>query len=149
MTGYLLDTSVISTAAPGRSALDDRVADWLRENTAACHLSVVTVTEIQQGICKLRRTGGNARADALSSWLDNLPARFGRRVLALDHEIARAAGKLSDSALALGRHPGFADIFIAATASARGLTVLTRNTRHFEPLGILAADPFAPDFPPR
>ncbi|WP_244876980.1 PIN domain-containing protein [Acidocella facilis] len=38
--------------------------------------------------------------------------------------------------------PGFADIIIAATAQHHGLTILTRNLRHFEPLGAAVHDPF-------
>ena len=42
---------------------------------------------------------------------------------------------------AAGRAPGFADVAIAAAAS-RDLTILTRNLRHFAPLGVRAIDPF-------
>ena len=47
-----------------------------------------------------------------------------------------------DGARAGGRAPGFADVAIAATAASRGLTILTRNLRHFSPLGAQAIDPF-------
>jgi predicted nucleic acid-binding protein len=52
------------------------------------------------------------------------------------------AGKLTGDARAAGLAPGFADIAIAATAVHHGLTILTRNLRHFEPLGIAVIDPF-------
>jgi predicted nucleic acid-binding protein len=38
--------------------------------------------------------------------------------------------------------PGFADIIIAATARHHGLTILSRNPRHFESLGVDVIDPF-------
>jgi predicted nucleic acid-binding protein len=41
-----------------------------------------------------------------------------------------------------GHAPGFADIIIAATARRRGLTILSRNVRHFEPLGVAVSNPF-------
>lgn len=41
---------------------------------------------------------------------------------------------------AIGRHE---DIAIAATAHVHGLGVLTRNLRHFGPLGVKVADPFS------
>jgi len=44
--------------------------------------------------------------------------------------------------LARAHDPGFEDIAIAATAAAHGLTVLTANERHFEPLGVPFANPF-------
>jgi predicted nucleic acid-binding protein len=39
------------------------------------------------------------------------------------------------------RHPGFADVAIAALAQHAGLLLLTRNLKHFEPLGVACADP--------
>jgi hypothetical protein len=43
-----------------------------------------------------------------------------------------------------------ADLFIAATARRHGLTILTRNLKHFTPLGMPVLDPFAalPPAPP-
>ena len=67
---------------------------------------------------------------------------YAERVLAFDLRTARIAGALADLALSKGHAPGFADVAIAATAKLRGLTVLTRNARHFEPLGVPFLDPF-------
>ena len=36
-----------------------------------------------------------------------------------------------------------ADLLIAATALEHGLTVVTRNIRHFEPTGVDVVNPFA------
>jgi hypothetical protein len=41
-----------------------------------------------------------------------------------------------------GQAPGFADIIVVAKASGHRLTILTRNMRHFEPLGAPALNPF-------
>jgi predicted nucleic acid-binding protein len=49
---------------------------------------------------------------------------------------------MADAATAAGRHPGLADIVIAATAKRRELTVLTRNLKHFVPLDVACTDPF-------
>lgn len=141
MNGYLLDTSVLSLLAPGRSAPADPFASWLREHTDSLNISTVTVAEIEQGICKLRRAGGTERADRLGRWLDAVTELHGSRILALDARVARLAGALSDQAIATGRHPGFADVAIAATARAHDLMLLTCNGRHFEPLGIAHHDP--------
>jgi predicted nucleic acid-binding protein len=61
--------------------------------------------------------------------------------LAFDGGVARVFGALSDQAWAAGRHPGFADLAIAATAIAHDLVLLTQNVRHFESLGVPLADP--------
>jgi predicted nucleic acid-binding protein len=67
---------------------------------------------------------------------------YGDRILPFDLAAARIAGALSDVARSRGSASGFADIAIAATAHYRGLTLLTRNTRHFAPLGLPTVNPF-------
>ena len=142
MSGHLLDTSVISELAPDRAARRDVLADWLKAHGEALFVPVIAVAEIEQGIAKLHRKGGEERAARLSVWLDRLVDGFGERVLNVDAVVARRAGALSDAATAAGDHPGLADVLIAATAAVHGLAVATRNTRHFEPLGVPCVDPF-------
>lgn len=141
--GFLLDTSVISALAPGREAhLSADLAPWLQAHDAQLFLPCVAVAELAQGIGKLRRAGAAQRADSLDDWLDQLIAGFGERILPLDTLAARLSGQLSDEATAKGRHPGFADVAIAAIAMQANHLLLTRNLKHFEPLGIACADPF-------
>lgn len=111
-------------------------------NSVGLVLSVVTVAEITDGIAKARREGATRKATALSGWLDTLLHLYGDRILPFDVAVARIAGTLSDAARGQGHAPGFADIMIAATAQHHGLTILTRNVRHFEPLGVAVVDPF-------
>ena len=142
MTGFLLDTSVISHLASGRRPVSATVRGWFDRNAEALSLSTVALAELAQGIAKLRRLEATSRADALRGWLDALSATFSSRVLVFDEAAARVFGEMADAAKSSGRHPGFADLAIAAIASARGLTVTTCNLRHFEPLGAAAVDPF-------
>lgn len=141
MSGYLLDTSVLSALAPGRTPSPD-LARWLRARTDRLFLPAIAVAEVEAGLAKLRRQGAAARAEALSAWLDAVLDAYGERVLPLDAAAARVAGRLSDAALAQGRHPGFADVAIAAIAQVHDLLLLTANARHFAPLGVPHADPF-------
>ena len=69
---------------------------------------------------------------------------YADRILPFDLGAARIAGMLmlSDAAQADGRHPGFADVAIAAIAKSRDLAILTLNLRHFDPLGVDARNPF-------
>lgn len=125
------------------------VADWFyrEENRAGLHLSSIVVAEIASGAKKLRRMGAQRRAAQVRKWLDSLIDRFGERILAVDIEVAQVAGEMDDTAVARGRHPGLADILIAATAKAHGLVVLTKNIRHFETLDAPYLDPFAGKLP--
>lgn len=140
--GYLLDTSVVSVLAPGREAfVPPSFGAWLLARHQRLFLPAVTIAEVAQGIGKLRRAGGTDRADRLDRWLDGLLAAYADRILPLDAHAARLAGQLSDAAHAQGRHPGFADVAIAALAQRAGLLLLTGNLKHFEPLGVACADP--------
>ena len=138
---YLADTDVVSSSAPSRRP-PAASAQWLKTHSDELFLSTVTIAEIDSGIAKLTRTGREDRASELEAWLDMVLHLYGARVLPFDVPAARVAGKLLDKARGGGHFPGFADIAIAATAGSRGLTVLTRNLRHFRPLGVTALDPF-------
>lgn len=139
---YLIDTNIVSLSAPARERATALV-QWLESKTSLLFLSVITVAEIESGVAKLRREGARARADTLARWLDSLLHLYSERVLALDIPTARVLGALADAARASGRTTSFADIAIAATAKQHGLVVLTRNLKHFAPLGVHAHDPLA------
>jgi toxin FitB len=142
VTGYLVDTNVLSSAAPGRSGHAPRLVAWMTGHTNLLYLSVVTITEIAQGIAKARRQGASRQAAGLSDWLEAAITLYTNRILPIGIDVARTAGVLADLARGLGHAPGFADVSIAATARVHELTVLTRNLRHFEPLGVPVWDPF-------
>lgn len=140
--GYLLDTSVVSSLAPGREALvATPLSEWLQVHHKVLFLPAIAIAEMAQGICKLRRAGGAERADRLDHWLDGLLANYAERILSLDAQAARLAGQISDAAIAQGCHPGFADVAIAALAQNAGLLLLTCNLKHFQPLGVACANP--------
>lgn len=141
MTGLLLDTSFLSEWAPGRTNESTAALVLLGANARSLYVPAIAVAEIEQGICKLRRAGGVERAARLSSWLDGLIMDFGPRILSFDAAVARRAGALSDLSRSQGINPGFPDIAIAATAIEYELTLVTRNGRHFDGLGVKWIDP--------
>ena len=144
MTGWLLDTDVLSAFAPGRQSIPPDAAAWFDDRTDELYLSAITAAEIEAGIAKLFRTGATRRAETLRMWFDRIVAVYADRVLSFDLAAARVAGALGDAAQAMGRHPGFADVAIAAIAKAHELVVVTLNQRHFDPLGVEVFNPFAP-----
>lgn len=144
---YLVDTNVISAVSPNRPA-PTALAEWMDARSASLFLSVVTIAEVEDGIAKLRREKAARRSKDLAQWLDAVLHLYGERILAFDRQAARLAGELSDRARVQGHAPGFADIIIAATARQHKLTILSRNVRHFEPLGVPVLDPFGRLLPP-
>ena len=144
---YLVDTNVISAAAPSRPVALALV-EWMDTHSVSLFLSAVTVMEIEDGIAKLRREGARRKSADLAAWLEALLHLYSDRVLAFDVATARIAGAISDRARGRGQMPGLADIMIAATARHHGLTILSRNLRHFEPFGVAVIDPFTRLPPP-
>ena len=132
---FLLDTDVLS--ALRRRERNPAVARWLEaQRTTDLYLSVVTVGEIERGIVRQRKRD-QSFSEELARWLDRVLAWYGNRVLGIDIPTALRWGQVSG---ALGRDS--ADLLIAATALEHGLTVVTRNTRHFEPTGVAILNPF-------
>ena len=139
---YLVDTNVISAGAPSKAVSAAELLKWMDDHSTRLYLSVVTVAEIADGIAKARRERTRRKAADLTAWLDTLLHLYSDRVLAFDVAAARVDGDLSALARSKGLAPGFADIVIGATARTRQLIILTRNIRHFAPLGILTVNPF-------
>lgn len=132
---YLLDTVVISELRKRQP--DPAVVQWLSQRAESeLFLSVLTIGEIQREITG-KRQDDPAFADALSAWLDALLRNYGDRILPVSTEVARLWGDLSWRV----KHNG-ADVLIAATALSHGLVVVTRNVRHFDPLGVKVVNPF-------
>jgi hypothetical protein len=98
--------------------------------------------EIESGIRQYARKGSPVRVADLSGWLARVMVDFKDRVLPFDEQAAMKAGRLEALALGKGHHPGLADIIIAAIGDLHGMTVLTRNLRHFRPLEVASLNPF-------
>lgn len=134
---YLIDTDVLS--ALRRRERNPEVAGWLADQRATdLHLSVVSIGEIERGLAAVEGRDP-ALAAQLEDWLDALLRHYDDRILTVDLSVARRWGRLSQQT----GHAG-PDLLVAATALEHGLTVVTRNTRHFEPTGVPVLDPSTP-----
>ncbi len=130
---YLIDTNVLSALRRRRRNPD--VVRWIEsQRMADLFISVVTVGEIERGIVQQQRHKPDFARD-LSGWLDRILDWYGDRILPVNVATARRWGQLS---AALGHDN--TDLLIAATALEHGLTVATRNVRHFEPTGVAVVD---------
>lgn len=102
-------------------------------------VTAFTIAEIERGIVTKERSDAT-QGRLLRVWLEDrvLPA-FAGRVLAFDLGAARvlASYRIPD-------HAPLDDAYIASVAAARGMTIVTRNVRHFARLGVPWLDPWAP-----
>lgn len=139
---YLVDTNILSASAPTKAVTQPDLCNWMDVNSRHLFVSVITVAEIEDGISRSRRAGAHAKAGRLADWLETVLHLYADRVLPIDLPVARHIGALMDHARGQGHDPGLADVAIAATATLRGYTVLTRNLRHFAALGVKLIDPW-------
>lgn len=136
---YLLDTNVISELIKPRPNQD--VAAWLEATDEhRVYLSVIGFAEIRLGIEQLPI---GRRRRALTAWLEeDVVDRFEGRIVGIDVAIADAWARLVAAGRALGETPPLLDAFVAATALARGMTLVTRNERHVRGLGVPILNPW-------
>lgn len=131
--GFLLDASILIEHERGRLDLDGRVQERLRHGGQAplhergddgVFLSVVTASEILHGVHRARDAATRGR---LAAWAEAVITRF--PVLALDLAGARSHARLWAHLAAEGRLIGAHDLWLAAVALSRGLTLVTANVR--------------------
>ena len=141
---YLLDTNVVSEmrkdsrTKPSSPKMDRRVEHWLkRAEPQTLHLSVISILELERGFHLLKRRDP-AQAELILLWVRNriLPG-FDGRILSIDLVIAQRC-----ATLVVPNPIEYRDALIAATALVHGMTLVTRNVRHFEPTGVTLLNPW-------
>lgn len=136
---YLLDTNAISK--PKRARPDTNVVRWLSDQLLSdLHLSVITVGELRRGIVRLEPS---RRRDDLDFWLEDMIFRYDQRILPVDLAVTERWASLAEANRSAGRASEMTDELIAATAHVHGLTVVTRNVRHFEHSGCRVLSPWS------
>lgn len=134
---YVLDTNVVSALrVRGRNPL---VEGWTASVPVADQfVTAMTVSEIERGVIVKERSD-SAQGEVLRKWFEEqvIPAFVGR-VLSFDLAAARILATYR-----VPEHAPLDDALIGAVAQAAGMTVVTRNTRHFEPLGVTVLDPWS------
>lgn len=139
---FLLDTNVVSEWAKPRP--EPTVVTWLAAvDEDEVFMSVISFAELRRGV-ELLPAG--ERRERLASWIaEDLTARFHGRVLDVDRRVADAWGRIMSHGQRVGRVLGAMDAFFAATAESHDLTLVTRNVKDFERLGLPLHNPWAAD----
>lgn len=138
---YVLDTNVVSALRlRGRNRL---VESWAASIPVADQfVTATTIAEIERGVIAKERSEPPL-GQILRHWFDQqvLPA-FAGRVLPFDLPAARILATYR-----VPEHAPLDDALIAAIAQVAQMTIATRNTKHFEPLGVPCLDPWNPSSP--
>ena len=141
MTGFLLDTNVLSEFSRSAIPPNPHVNRWMESmHPDMLFTSVLSVGEIRKGIELLPPS---RKRSELEDWLDNdLNGWFGSNLLPVTKAISERGGILAARSQQQGRPLGNIDGLLAATAIEHGLTVATHNTKHFADLGVTIFDPW-------
>jgi predicted nucleic acid-binding protein len=133
---YVLDTNVVSALrVRGRNP---QVEEWAASVPVADQfVTALTISELERGVIAKERSDPD-QGTMLRRWLEErvLPA-FADRVLPFDLAAARIL-----AAYRVPEHAPLDDALIAAIAQAADMSVVTRKTRHFEPLGVTCLNPW-------
>lgn len=133
---YLLDTNVVSALRiRGRNR---PVELWAASIPVGDQfVSAFTIAEIERGVIGKERSDAEQGA-ILRRWLeDHVLPTFADRVVPFDLSAARVL-----AGYRVPEHAPYDDALIAAVAQAAEMTVATRNTKHFEPLGVPCVNPW-------
>ena len=133
---YLIDTNVLSELR--RREPNPSVVQWFRARPARLmYVSVLTLGEIRKGIELETDPAFRVR---LLNWFENdLPAFYQSRILNVDQKISDEWGRLC---AVKGRPVALVDSLIAATAKVHRLSVVTRNVKDFNDLGVALINPW-------
>ncbi|MBE7188116.1 type II toxin-antitoxin system VapC family toxin [Jatrophihabitans endophyticus] len=134
---YVLDTNVVSALRV--RARNPAVEAWAATIAVGdLFITATTVAEIERGVNAKERSDAD-QGSVLRRWFDeNVLPTFEGRVLPFDLAAARVLANFR-----VPEHAPFDDALIAAVAQSAGMTVATRNVKHFEPLGVQCIDPWA------
>jgi tRNA(fMet)-specific endonuclease VapC len=115
---YLLDANAVIAALDGRENVIRRIRNCAVDDIA---VSSIVAHELYYGAYKSQRTAKNLAI------IDS----FGFEVLEFDREDAKIAGAIRAHLALAGAPIGPYDVLIAGQTLARGLTLVSRNTREF------------------
>jgi predicted nucleic acid-binding protein len=134
MARYLVDANVLSEAT--KPAPDQRVVAWLKRNESELAVDPVILGEICFGILLLPR---GRRRSRLERWFEDGVQRF--QCIPWEASTGLRWAELLARLRAQGRAMPVKDSFIAATALAHDLAVVTLNRRDFDAAGVMIVDP--------
>jgi len=134
----LVDTNVWSELVKPHP--DAHVMAWEERHAERLWLSTIVIGEFLSGV-ELMPDG--RRRNALRAAYQDILRAYAHRIAPFDLQAALRYASVLAHQEAAGRAPGTADTQIAASALTRGMALATRNTRHFEGLGLDLLDPWS------
>jgi toxin FitB len=135
----VLDTNVVSEMM--RIAPDAKVEKWLDAQVAdELWLNSIVIAELMFGAARLAE--GAKKRQLSKSIQGTVEEDYAGRILSFDLAAATAYAEISARCMAKGRPIDMADAQIAAICWVQDAQLATRNTKHFEGLGLNLVNPW-------
>ncbi len=136
----ILDTNVLSALMQREP--DQRVLTWFAlVPVESVWTTTITIFEIRNGLEVL--VEGRRRRELTDALEDVLRHDLNDRFVSFDRSAAEAAATIAGSQRRSGRPAEIRDVQIAGIVAARKATLATRNTRHFESIGLPLVNPWS------
>lgn len=135
----VIDTNVFREGVHPKG--DPRVKEWLRglplEDSTT---TIINIAEMRVGTARLPYGRGRIQLETFIE--QQIVGGYSERILPFD--LAASAVYAADAAEReqRGRQVGALDVMIGAICKVHGAAIATRNTKHFEGIGIQVIDPW-------
>lgn len=136
MTGYLLDTNVLSELT--KAAPEPQVIEFLSSN-GDTWLPAIVMCELEFGLQILPE---GRRLDQLRSLQSALLEEYEDRIIPIGRREAEMTAILQADARKAGYTVSLADALVAGTARVHDLIVVSRNVKDFDPMSVTIYNPW-------
>jgi len=134
---YLLDSNVVSELRKKKN-MNYGVGNFFQSvDSFDVYLPVQTIGELRRGVENLKHRGDGPQAKKVEAWLNLIVSEYSDRIIGFDDDCAQVWGRLMSP-----NNQNAVDKQIAAIGLIHGMTVVTRNVKHFVGTGVVLTNPF-------
>ena len=106
-------------------------------DSSEIYLPVQTIGELRRGVENLKHRGDGVQAKKIEAWVNLIQSEYSDRLIEFDADCAQVWGCLMSP-----NNQNAVDKQIAAIGLIYGMTVVTRNVKHFAGTGVPLNNPF-------
>jgi len=134
---YLLDSNVVSELRKKRNMNSGVLKFFESVDSSEIYLPVQTIGELRRGVENLKHRGDGVQAKKIEAWVNLIQSEYSDRLIEFDADCAQVWGCLMSP-----NNQNAVDKQIAAIGLIYGMTVVTRNVKHFAGTGVPLNNPF-------
>jgi predicted nucleic acid-binding protein len=134
---FLLDSNVVSELRKKKNMNPGVEKFFQAVDSFDLYLPVHTIGELRRGVENLKHRGDAPQAKKVEDWLNLIVSEYSDRIISFDDDCAQIWGRLMSP-----NNQNSVDKQIAAIGLIHGMTIVTRNVKHFVGTGATLSNPF-------